>query len=316
MSYPLNTPRLMTLGGFSQSRAGMILFIVLMAMMVMLMAMMVWIRYVSAAQIDNEATTRQHLQLALMRSGERIAYDWIRQHGSLVVSPISGGGWTIAHDTLVVESGQAQVSVTVFDGWSGLPLPLIHARGSLRRLLPPSLSGIDIPNIIIPDEETLFSPRDTLESLPLSSSVYRFPTAQLHSGTWLRWNDGEASKRAVLPTSLRLTSTEPVLALIISPHSDGRINLNTAPLPLIEEVCRLRGIGVPEHLVHNRKLGVFTPAPAGNDALPGLPRLVDTSVVWNCLITTQWAGIERSWWVVLVGSDTNLHIIQRHDATP
>ena len=297
-------------------RSGVVLLLVLVAVVIMLSSLTLWLRSVAAAQRDSSVTIDLQAEIALMHSGERLARDWIVTHGAFAVAPEAGGGWTVARDRVVSGTTDATLSVTVFDGWAGLPVSMIHVRGSLRRELPPIFASIPIPVVPVVDQEALLRAQDFMERVELSPGLRRFPDATIHAGTFLNWATPWAKRSTLPPTRSFPASAGSALALYISPHSDGAININTAPYRLIETVCRLRGIGVPEHLREYRKKGIRSLIPAGADQVnPALPHLVDASLVWNCLITVNWAGRERSWWVVMVGTATNLRMVQRHDAS-
>ena len=288
------------------SRAGVVLLLVLVAMVIMSGSLVAWMQAVAATRREGVAALDLQQQVDLLASGERLARAWITTTGQRAVAPEVGGGWTVVRDRIRGASGSAELEVTVYDGWAGLPLSLLHVRGSLRRSLPPSFSSLVIPQVQVPDEERLLGPQDFIERVTL-------PTG-MRVGDMVEWSVGGIERPTPALRPLPASASMP-LALAISPHSNGAINLNTAPMHLVETVCRLRGIGVPEHLRARRRGGLHSPAPAGADQIVGLPSLVDHSLVWNCLITVRWSGRERSWWVVMVGTATNLRMVQRHDAS-
>lgn len=296
---------------------GAVLLVVLAVLVLVLALTSTWITTTGGVHREALALRDRRLHADFMRQGELLARSWIKLHAAQAVSPVDGGGWTAIDDH--VESGglQVRLQVTLFDGWSGLPLSLIDLRGPLRPELPPTLSSLPITPISSPSEELAFTANDVIERFPLPPGIRRFPDPGWHAGqgtTWLAPGQKRTSSFLSNGTSLASAPAD-VVSLIINPHSDGRINLNTAPISLVRTVCRLRGIGLPEHLIENRRKGIRTTSPLGSaDGGSSLPQLVDFTLVWNCLITVTCNNHSQSWWVVLVGNPDNLRIVQRHDA--
>lgn len=296
------------------ARAGAVLLLVL-AVLVLVMAMsMTWISTSVTVLREFTAQRNTRLQVELLQSGEQIARAWIKRHAATAVSPENGGGWTVADDLMAFDDGRVRIQVTIFDGWSALPLPLIHVQGALRRELPPTLGSMPITPVPALNEEQLLRANDSIERFSLPLGIRRFPEAGWHAGDPLPWRSVNERQLSAEPRPSPSAPAD-VIALVINPHSDGRINLNTAPFPLIRRVCQLRGVGLPENLRENRRRGIRTMAPSTlSDGNPYLPRLVDFTLVWNCLITVKAHDRSRSWWVVLGGNPDSLRVLQRHDA--
>jgi hypothetical protein len=296
------------------AQSGAVLLLVLAVLVIVMALSMTWISTSVTVHREFIAQRSTRLQVELLQSGEQIARAWIKRHAATAVSPENGGGWTVADDLMSFDDDRVRIQVTIFDGWSALPLPLIHVQGALRRELPPTLSYMLITPTPALNEEQLLRANDSIEHFSLPLGVRRFPDAGWHAGDPVQWcsvNEKSLSSEPRPPAS----TPADVIALVINPHSDGRINLNTAPFPLIRRVCQLRGVGLPEHLLKNRRHGIHTTAPSAlSDGNPDLPRLVDFTLVWNCLITVKAHNQAQSWWVVLGGNPDNLRILQRHDA--
>jgi hypothetical protein len=150
-----------------------------------------------------------------------------------------------------------------------------------------------------------------LERISLPSDLPRFPQPRSDSPQLRLEGGGLQPDLTINP----MTQPTPSLAELVSVHSDGRININTAPAALLREAYRVFGLGDAAPVLEMRTHGVFAsvPATAPVDGEPGL-RLVTTSDTWEALISVTRAGIQRRWWVVIAGNPPELRIVQRHDA--
>jgi len=97
----------------------------------------------------------------------------------------------------------------------------------------------------------------------------------------------------------------------------GSINVNTAPLPLIETAMSLAGRGGIEAIIAARWEGRRAPLPAAIEmdsqvAQPNLaPRLVGVSNSWAMRIDVRVGSIQRSWWSVYRQSSGRWECVQR-----
>ena len=293
---------------------GAVLLVVLAVLLLVMALTSAWISTAGGVHRETRALRDSRLRTDFLTVGEQLARSWIQRHASGAVSSTGGGGWTAIDDLMESDGLKIRLQVTLFDGWSALPLSMVDLRGSLRSQLPPTLTSVPIAPIPFQGDEQLLAANDIIERFPLPLGVRRFPDPGWHAGQVVGWRTSE-QRAAAVPFPDGATTQADVVALIINPHSDGRININTAPIPLVQAICRLRGIGLPEHLMENRRKHLRTTAPLGSaDNDPHLPRLVDYTLVWNSLITVTCNNHPQSWWVVLVGNPDNLRIVQRHDA--
>jgi hypothetical protein len=159
---------------------------------------------------------------------------------------------------------------------------------------------------------------DFIEKADLPQGARRFPCPPTRSPlSATRWDQaGPESDPELIPAALPSLLTEPALAEVISPHSMGAININTAPLALVEAALRLQGGQSLPNLRGNRQRGVMSPAPPETGREPDRPVLIASTVVWNVLITVGTGPVHRAWWVVVVGSSDSLSILQRHAVDP
>lgn len=239
--------------------------------------------------------------LAGLRQGERLATAWLASGGDRLVLPPEGGGVLLVDDRFRLADGDGRLSVIAYDGLAGLPIGLAQRGDPLRQALDGPL--LDLPIPAVPPAAAA----QLLDRLPLPDGLDRFPRPAL--GTGRLWRT--AGQPATAGAARQAGGTS--LAEAIAFRSDGRINLNTAPEPLLRAAyARLRLDGIDAALERRRLLqpGQAPSAPSRVDGL----RLVGESDCWQMLISLEWQGIRRSWWVIFTGKPPNASIVQRHDA--
>lgn len=243
--------------------------------------------------------------LAGLRQGERLAGAWLKTSAGKTVLPPEGGGLLLVDDRFVLNDGEGRLTVTAYDGLAGIPAHLAQKGSALRTALPVALIGLVVPPVSPAQVEQASS---LLDRLDLPEGVRRYPVGLGGSGRI--WHNGETTDTTaedVFPET-----TEPSLAEFLAVRSDGRINLNTAPAPLLKAAfVALRLNGVDQVLERRRKL-LPSQAPT-TQATSGL-RVVAESERWQMLITVGWQGIRRSWWVDFASTPQGFTMAQRHDA--
>ncbi|MCK6486959.1 MAG: hypothetical protein L6R48_01235 [Planctomycetes bacterium] len=295
----------------TRSRAGVALLIALAAVVVVLAAITTGVVAIGSATAHGAAADEDARLHALRDLGERLAQRWLAQHGQRLVLPPAGGGTVVCADRWVTAGGQAALVVTVFDGLAGIPPSCAGPTGALRDQVPGPLAAA-----ISEDPPPLTgSTSDWLERLPVPGGWTRFPAVPASAlPSWVTCREiGLPSLAGDGPPPLGVSDPPPALALVLAAHSDGRINLNTAPEALLRSAAHvIPGIAVAEVLAH-RQQGQVSAAPSS----AGGPLVwVATSDRW-CIRVDAWVdGRARAWWVVMAGNPGACRIVQRHDCPP
>jgi hypothetical protein len=295
--------------GTARRRSGIALLLALAAVVLVLAALGGGLAALARTQrVAGIAAEDERLRDALA-AGEAMATAWLAQHSETLVLPPAGGGVTIAHDLLALGSGSLDLSVTIYDGLAGIPAQFAQRGEALRFALPDAYSGIAVPSVA-PGAAVL--PSDLIERIDLPSSLLRFPAAPSAPATLYLEGDAAAPAPAAAAPG---PGPGPSLAEVISVHSDGRINVNTAPATLLRQAFTQLNLGDPATLLDNRRRAIFCAAPIVQNAAPGTGlRLVASSNLFQALILTRWRGVERRWWVVIAGNPPDFTIVQRHAA--
>ncbi len=289
------------------TRAGFALLLVIAVVMVVGALAVAVFASIGAAQADTIAQDADDHLVAGLQQGEALAVRWLTIHAPGVVMPPGGGPLVLVDERLHTIAGDGALEVDLYDGLAGVPAHLLSGSSELRYALPSGLVAVQVPPS--PPIGPL-QPSGLQESVRLNDGVRRFPTAV--GGKPRDWEDPQApTSRASTPPSL-VREYRPSLAEAVSFHSDGPINVNSAPMAMMEQIYHHFHLGGLTELEKNRQRGAFSNAPQGG-AKDGL-LLVSQSDSWQALVTATWNGRSRSWWVVFAGNPGKMRIVQRHDA--
>lgn len=296
------------------NRGGVALIIVLAILAVLVASITVWISASSRAANAQRTWQVDAALWAQEQAAETLALSWLADQGGRLVAPPAGGSWTILGDRWAANNSAGWAVVTVYDGWSGIPPHLAGPRGPLRRLLPLACVSLELPIRAASDP---FAPTDMLARWALSAGARRFPAPPVappsDASSW-SVSGREAPPR--LPPHPPAISSATILATVLSTHSGGQININTAPLALVERVLHQNGGLMPADLRHNREHGLRTEPPPDAGGDPGRAVLVGGTGVWNLHITVSFQSRVRSWWAVAVGNRPQPRIVQRYAVDP
>ncbi len=251
--------------------------------------------------------TDDHLLDALV-AGEQLSLQWLRSHAHEVMLSPDDGAISLINDRWRCQQGDGELTVQLYDACSMIPARCAGPDGNLRIALPPAWSGVVLPDF---PADLQSEPSDWLEMVALSPEFSRFPVAA-KAAPVVEWSTMGTIVSA--PLADHHTTARLGLAMIVSPHSGGGINLNTAPESLLRPAFQLAGFGGVDEILQRRRRGLaITAAPEAPSPATRF-RFVTTSKQWNAHITAQWNATKRSWWVVITGNPMEWRIVQRHDA--
>ncbi len=243
------------------------------------------------------ATTRHRAELAdqLRDAAEAPILGWLHRHaGRLVLPPdATSPRFLVLDDAFELGGEPARITITAFDQ-CGMP-PTTARSPATDALLPRELAAaLDH----LGDD---YAERPGLDLLAAVCEPRVFPAA----GTEALGDHAATHNPPRPPTS--------------SPTSSGSrpvVNINTAPLPLIESVYRARGLGGIDAILDARAAGrVASPgaqrAPRQTIANDNTPLPVSMSTAWAFRIDCRAGGVLRSWWCVYADTGSNWERVQR-----
>lgn len=226
---------------------------------------------------------------------------WLAQESGKVVLDLEAKTprVEVLHERWNLDNQVYEVRITVWDQCGMVPLAALTAGSPLRA----AVAGGVLERLDQGAHAALPSEPVGLDQFGLRSSQFVL---------------GHAPLRSAFPSA----DDEDVLSvgawIATHPMGDsGSINVNTAPLPLIEAAMSSAGRGGIEAIITARQEGQRAPLPAADradnrgGASSHTPRLVGTSSSWALRIDVRVGAVQRSWWCVYQQTSGRWECVQR-----
>lgn len=294
----------------SPSRRGVALLVVLATLLVVGAVCASLAHTGSAVILERRVAVDTARSDELRHAAERSILRWLNTEADRVVLPpeVTEPVVSVLHDGWEVDGVRYTVRATAWDQCGMVPLQLAGKGSPLRALLPEELADLT-------DREI---PRGTPPGLDLWTEDV-FPEVTGTPFTMFdvsRWSE-DAVNRAPRPEQ-----RSPRLGSAVATHNPGpqrrgptpaAINMNTAPIPLLEAVMRELGRGGPDLIVESRRRGRHARLSAGptpGDAADRL-ELSGSSHCWSFRLDVRVGLVERSWWLVYARGPSSWDLVQR-----
>lgn len=293
------------------ARRGVALLIVLAVLMITLTATSIIMSAAANASASRRLAQADHIAIDLLAAAEEPIQWWLKNESDKVILPLPptvlepavavlDDSFTLAarlidDDEASGESPVVQITITAFDQRGMVPMQLARSGSPLRLSLPTEvlqlLDAADLP----PASGTL----DVQLGLDLfSRAIDDYPDVAIFPSAVA----GGANRR---PFGAQDAARLPALGGLVATHNRGtpvRINICTAPMPLVEAACRLAGRGDIDQIVAARTAGkrpdvpqLFDRAQSG-EAASSIPSIVTTTDCWSFRIDLTVNGLKQSWW--------------------
>lgn len=301
--------------GAHHERAGMALFLVLVTFVLTVTTCTALARLAHRAHVTSLLDGWGNEALLLAGEAQRPIEAWLSEQAGAVVLPATRRTpfSLLFNDAWEVEGVPYGLTVTAWDQNGMVPLQLAIAGSALRSSLPggvllalarPVGSGLASPGLDLFDD-----------ALGETSAFPTCPSSRRH---WFgpAGSGSQADTRSG-PGSADARDRRVALGAFVATHNPGtgRINVNTAPLPLLREVFRLSGRGGLDQIETARSDGRLTLmgglGPTGDDPQAQSPQLVAQSDAWAFRVDARAGRIERSWWLVYHEQEERWHLVQR-----
>lgn len=257
-------------------RRGAALLLVLAALILVTTAVAGVVRLTAVSGATENVHRSVTLADALFESATAPIENWLETESSqTVLSPdVEAPALEVLHDEWEIDGKHWEIRITAWDQCGMVPLKLARRGSPLRLTVPPEIRQV------IDGRNATESKHPGLDQFVATSDgrgVRVFPEVSSDSG------------RAV--------------GARVATHNEDpfRININTAPMILVEAALRRAGRGGVEAIRAARAKGAQatigaagTRGDAGDRAL----RLVGTSDLWSFRIDIVVHGVHRSWWSV------------------
>lgn len=245
---------------------------------------------------------------------------WLQsESGNIVLPPdVTEPRIEVLSDVIELDGVSLELRITAWDQ-NGM-VPLSHTiRGSLlRNVLPQSIIRevdaarategqrlSDVPGLDLFDVNSVFP-------MPIPIAAAQLGSASTPSLSEVGPRRFEPSLGAFVATHNPSVATERGRRNRRMPSA---INVNTAPLPLVEAAMRMAGRRGIQQIEKARQAG--KPSLIGNESLgkpvANAPQLVTTSNAWAFRIDVAAGPVRRSWWSVFVQNRGSWVCVQRLD---
>lgn len=298
-----------------RQRAGMALFLVLVTFVLTVTTCVALARLAHRAHVTSLLDGWSNAADLLAGEAQRPIEAWLsEQAGAVVLHPTRRTPFTLLlDDAWEVEGVRYGLSVTAWDQNGMVPLQLAISGSALRSSLPAEvLLALATPVVL-----DLASPGLDLFD-DLLGETRAFPTGASSSRHWFGpEGSGSPTDTRSSPDGAAPMHRRAALGAFVATHNPGtgRINVNTAPLPLLREVFRLSGRGGLDQIETARSDGRLTLmgglGSAGDDPQSRTPQLVAQSDAWAFRVDARAGRIERSWWLVYHAQEERWHLVQR-----
>lgn len=310
----------------ASSRRGVALLITLAAVVVVVVACASLARVAVTTAVTRSIDERDERAADMLRAAEAPIQRWLRERSSQVVlSPDA-----VAPNTMVLDD-----LMGVVDGASGMdgdePARLRIVAWDQRGMVPPSLlrRGVPMRSALPPEvvkqvDNARKAHSETIETSPgldlFAGNASPYP--QGTSGPITRYGNLSAS---ILPTKERMalggfvaTHNPPVRETRSRRRSRSKpspaINVNTAPIDVIESAMRMANLRGIEQVIEARERGELASVGSGSamgKPLPNAPSLIAASDAWSIRIDASIGSLTRSWWAVYIRDQGAWRCVQR-----
>ena len=265
------------------TRRGAALLIVLATLVLVVVSAATLARVASTARTSRLLTDCEVTADDLLRAAQAPILHWLTSESATVVLP-ADSLWPcirVLHDSWVVHGTDYELCVSAWDQCGMVPAQVARSGSPLRAGLPEQVRKI-LDEVVIP--------RGQVPGLDL----------YLNEAQGLQVFPNAASDDAVdLPLAI---------GAYVATHPSGRININTAPIELVEAALRAAGRGDREHIEAARAegrpvtLAALSSPRRRNAKVPGIAA---TSTAWAFRIDIRVGPLRRSWWSVYVKQGSN-----------
>lgn len=270
----------------SRPRRGAALLLVLASLVLVMSSSVMLLQLASTARLGRRINHDNRIANDLARAVQPALERWLAKESPDVVLPPDAQTPEVPvfRDVLAEGARPIEVRVTAWD--QGGLIPFDAARGG-------SPLESDLPVEV----------KRAVESIKLGPSTA--PGLDLFVG-----ND------ALMPAFPEGGATEgpPSVGAWVATHNSGWINVNTAPIDLVEAAMRLAGRGGLEQIVAARaqgELATMGDLPQSGDADDLAPDLVAQSRAWAFRIDVRVGLLRRSWWAVYESGGQKWECVQR-----
>ena len=224
----------------------------------------------------------------------------------------------LLHDRWVIGQTDCELTLSAFDQFGMVPFNVARSGSPLRLALPSDvLRAVDALRDQSPSDKFGL---DSLVDLQQLRSLSPFPRqSQMETVSF-----GFRKESLVTPVGALRSEGDLHLGELIATHNNNpvRININTAPMPLVKAAVRSAGRGDVDQIAQARRRGMQAPipalgAPVSESGQPQLmPEIVARSDCWAFRIDIRVGPVQRSWWAMYQRGERTSKVVGRSASLP
>ena len=296
-------------------RRGAALLVVLAILLITTASVVVLADTVSSALLSRRLAIETRNVDAMLVTADEIILDWLSKESTSIVLPpeVESPRVEVIHDTLLFDDAEVTLQITAWDQCGMAPIDALHSGAPFRLAVSDyALKAVEIFQTLtnVPMGLDLIDPKDeeiTVFPTPVASipNIYHLPNA-ISTTASNQFNGTDHDSQLA------------VGELVASHNESNAINVNTAPLALVERALLEAGRGGLEMIEMQRREG----KPVTLDELPSVPheenqrdrnsiRLTGASDSWSFRVDIQVGILSRSWWCVYQRMRSKWQLTQR-----
>lgn len=281
-----------------RGRRGAALILALAALLILASASVALASIAARTKLARSADESIHAADDLLRAAEVLVFDWLKNESATVILPADSESphVLVMHAAWNHEGVDHEIRVVAWDQCGMVSLGAARAGSPLRMTLPQYVLEVldaaqPLPASAAAGLDVFARPFDERAPSPFPRPSVSEPT--LFDGT---------AHAAASELPARREGGPSAIGGLLSTHA-AAINVNTAPLPLVEQALRLAGRGGFDLIVASRSQGKQVsigalPSAAAPPSDMNTPMLIASSDVWAFRLDARVGSVQRSMWRV------------------
>lgn len=283
------------------------------------------------AQRASTASLQRHMARdavnadAVLLAANDIILEWLKKESSSVVLPpeATAPRVNVVNEQLRFDDQLVTLRITAFDQSGMTPMNAVRDGSPLRLVLPDEVLRV-VQRTDIPREATVGLDLLTIDD----SELFRYPKSD-NSSPMNYTSSSTANSNVAARESHRTLDSQPESLCIgeyIATHNPGDgtrqpsvpgiINVNTAPMPLVERALLIAGRGGLELIEQQRrsgKVGALNDLPSQREdsaAIQSNLQIVGSSTSWSFRIDITVGLVHEAWWFVYLRTRSQWQRVQ------
>lgn len=302
------------------------LLIVLVALILVVTASTTIARIASTVKVRRQFDARIVRADDLLEAAEQPILHWLNTKSASIVLPLDAAqpSADVLHDWIVIGNGDddLRLRIQAFDQCGMAPIEVARSGSPVRLALPQDvLSALD--QLILepgqkPGLDLIVQSTSGGDENNYANDLAVFPDCRPVSPICYGEQAIEQNETSYRSDLAPQTGPQSAIGSSIATHNPGLININTAPIDLVEAAMRASNTGGLEQVIQARAMGKLASAPSSaqdgsqtDGSLPLKLQMTSSSPAWSFRIDIEVGPLHRSWWAVYVRNGSQWECAQR-----